>query len=126
MTDKVKAGFYNIQECLLFNYDKSKTLDISNMVYKFVISEGIFQRVLQAQLYLFDTLNIIDGFPLLGEEKIQLTIEDFYGEQKTYLFHITTVGPVSVSSNGVGQDYALFLFSTEYVKSEANEIRRSY
>lgn len=126
MGEALKAGFYNIQECLLLNYDMSKKLDISNMIYKFVISEGIFQRIMQAQLSLFDTLNIIDGFPLLGEERVLLTIEDFYGEQKTYVFHIVSVGPVTVAPNGVGQDYTLVLFSTEYVRSEANEIRRSF
>lgn len=126
MTDRIKAGFYNILECKIFNYDMSKQLEISNMIYRFAISEGIFQRVMQAQLSLYDTLNIVDGFPLLGEERVLLTVEDFYGEQKTYVFHITSIGPVSVGNNGVGQDYTLFLFSTEYVRSEANEIRRSF
>lgn len=126
MEEGLKAGFFKIKSCLLSTYDASKRLEISNMVYKFTISEGIFQTAIQASLSLYDTLNIVDGFPLRGEELISLEIEDFYGESETYLFHVISIGPVTVNSSGVGQDYVINLMSPEYVRTEATEIRKSY
>src|SRR5210317_1747676 len=122
MEEGLKAGFFKIKSCLLSTYDASKRLEISNMVYKFTISEGIFQTAIQASLSLYDTLNIVDGFPLRGEELISLEIEDFYGDSETYLFQVVSIGPVRVENNGNAQEYVINLLTPEYLRTEAIEI----
>ena len=122
----VRAGHYLIKSCKLSNFDNSKSIDISNLIYRFELSEGIFQQVIQARLYLYDTLDLIGGFPLIGEEGIFITIQDFYGEDKSYLFHVNSIGPITTNVTSTGQDYSLELFTREYVISEANEIREAF
>ena len=126
MAREIGPGHFDIKSCTIQNYDKSKTTDISNLISSLTISEGINQVMISCVLNILDTTNLIDDFPIQGEELITVEIEDFYGTEHTYEFQVYKI-------SGVQQDYAskkliysLSLYSIDFMRTEAFEVRKSY
>lgn len=120
------AGYYELRSVFMKNYDGSKDIELTRVVYNFRLVEGIDEGVIRAQISIVDSSNLIDAFPIRGEEFISITLADFYDVEKTYEFHVYSISPVKVDRSSSKQDYTLFLYSKDFVKTESTEIRRSY
>lgn len=124
--ESLTPGYYELRSVYMKNYDGSKEVELTRIVFNFRLIEGISEGVIRAQISIVDSGNLLDAFPIRGEEFISITLSDFYDTEKTYDFHIYSVSPVKVDQSSTKQEYTLFLYSKDFVKTEATEIRRSY
>lgn len=125
-SNDIEPGGYIIKKCELTNYDGTKKISIGDMITNMEIQENISKVSIYGLLTIADATNIIDSFPLLGEEQLILEIEDFFKQTTTYNFHIYGVDTLVTNDLGTAQFYVMRMFSKDYIKSESVEISMSY
>lgn len=126
MSNNIEPGGYIVKKCELSNHDGTKKISIGDMITNMEIQEDIAKVSTYGLLTIADATNIIDTFPLLGEELLVLEIEDFYKQTITYNFHIYAVEALVTNDLGTSQFYVMRMFSKDYIKSESIEISFSY
>ena len=126
MAESKGPGDFSFKSMLLSNYSKSKTLDLSDLVYDIGIEESVDSVTMSGHISIIDSQNIIDNFPILGEEEIYMAIEDFYGNTQELYWHVTNISPISVNSDSGTQEYSLMLRTKDFVQTERLEIKRSF
>ena len=65
---------YKLKSIIFTNY-KGVEKDIQNIAVKMSISESLYSQSLTLNLTLKDSTNLIEEFPIIGQEKIQIKIE---------------------------------------------------
>lgn len=126
MSDDIEPGGYIIKKAELSNFDGSKVLQIGDLIDSIEIEENIVNVCISATISIIDSANLIDSFPIIGEEILKLEIEDFFGKLQEYDFHIYSVDNLVTNDPGTLQVYVLKLFSKDFIKTEAFEINQSY
>lgn len=126
MSDDIEPGGYIIKKAELSNFDGSKVLQIGDLIDSIEIEENIVNVCISATISIIDSTNLIDSFPIIGEEILKLEIEDFFGKLQEYDFHIYSVDNLVTNDPGTLQVYVLKLFSKDFIKTEAFEINQSY
>ncbi len=126
MSNDIEPGGYIVKKCELSNYDGTKKISIGDMITNMEIQEDIAKVSIYGLLTIADATNIIDSFPLLGEEQLVLEIEDFFKQTTTYNFHIYAVDTLVTNDLGTAQFYVMRMFSKDYIKSESVEISFPY
>lgn len=126
MAREIGAGHFDLKSCLIQNYDRSKTTDISNLITSFTITEGINQVMISCTLNLLDTTNLLDDFPIQGEELVTIEIEDFFGTEQSYEFQVYKISPVQQDYASKKLLYSLSMYSLDFMRTETFEVRKSY
>jgi hypothetical protein len=75
-----------------------------------------------------ESANMLEDVPLIGEEEIELTYTDFYGESAThkfFLYAIEDIGPAS-STNDRMMKYTVRFCSVSKLQGDQRSIRKSY
>ena len=126
MSDNIEPGGYILKKCSLSNYDESKVLSIGDMITSMEIEEDISKVCIQGFITIADTVNIIDNFPIIGEETLTLEIEDFSKQTQEYKFHVYAIDTLGTNNLGTIQAYVLRIHSKDFIKSESIEISMSY
>jgi hypothetical protein len=70
----VVPGAYKIKTVTFFNHD-SKELEIQNVITKISITESIYSNTLICKMNIRDTNNLIEDFPLIGQERVKVKFE---------------------------------------------------
>ena len=68
MSDGIEPGGYILKKCSLSNHDGSKTVSIGDMINTIEIEEDISKVCIQGFITITDAVDIIDNFPIIGEE----------------------------------------------------------
>jgi len=64
---------YKLEHINITNY-KGDTSDIKNLAVKMEISESLYTQSLTLKLTLKDSTNLIEEFPIIGQEKVEVII----------------------------------------------------
>jgi hypothetical protein len=126
MSDSIEPGGYILKKCSLSNHDGTKTVSIGDMINTIEIEEDISKVCIQGFITITDAVNIIDNFPIIGEEILTLEVEDFYEEVVTYQFHVYAIDTLATNNTGTMQVYVLRIYSKDFIKSESVEISLAY
>ena len=126
MAKEIGAGHFELKSCQIQNYDRSKTNDISELITGFTITEGIGQVMVSCVISVLDTTNLLDDFPIQGEELVTIELEDFFGTEQTYEFQVYKISPVQQDYASKKLMYSLSMYSLDFMRTEAFEVRRSY
>ena len=86
MSDNIEPGGYILKKAELSNFDGSKVLQIGDLIDSIEIEENIVNVSIGATISIIDSANLIDSFPIIGEEYLKLEIEDFFGKVQEYHF----------------------------------------
>lgn len=122
------AGYYELKSFKITSYDRSKEFEIKGLIHSFEISESITRGSVRGSATIHESFGLLRGFPLRGEEYVEITYEDFYEVQHTdkfLLYSITGVKPSSERSNGT-ISYTIHFVSTPKVFTEDVKLRRAY
>ena len=95
---KSGIGFYELEEFKISNLSdgESKSIDIKEIVGDFNIVESMDLGYLYGSALIQDTENLIQSFPLNGEERITISYTDWFGEKHTdemFLYAIDNIRP---------------------------------
>ena len=126
MSDNIEPGGYILKKAELSNFSGDSVLEIGNIITSIEIEEDIVNVCTTATIVITDALNVIDIFPIIGEEFLILEIQDFFEEVATYEFHVVSIDNIIVNSEGTAQVYSMRLYTKDFVKSESVEISQSY
>lgn len=67
-------GAYKIKSVLFFNH-AGEELEIQNIVTKITITESIYSNTLICKANVRDTTNLVEDFPLIGQERVRIKFE---------------------------------------------------
>ncbi len=116
-----------IVKFMLWNYDFSKKTDIRAITAEFAIFEDIQVNALQGTLVLYDAVDLIQEFPIIGEETIE--IEFRVPGEKTSIkgsFRIYKISNRQRGKTDTGQLYVLYFVSNEYYKNLQVKVKKSF
>ena len=107
--------------------DQGGETDISDICLSVNIYEDIFSPVLSGYLYIKDSINLIEHFPIVGQETIELKFRT-PGIGSTILtvnFEVYSITDRIRAKNEKGEVYRLNLISKNYRVSELQRIKKS-
>lgn len=76
---------------MLYNFARSKALNIFNLVKSFDVFESLNNHTLQADFYLADGIELLNYFPIAGEEYIQVSFQTPQKTTLTYEFLVESI-----------------------------------
>ena len=103
-------------------------VDITKVVTKFGISEGINSPYVSGSCEVVESDNVLEDLPIRGEESLQMVVTDFYGETKTYnfiVYAVEDIGPVDSTTDRV-MKYTLKFTTNDKLNADTKEIRKSF
>ena len=139
--DKGKqAGYYTLKSFKVkplieenLNTDSSNSslveyVELAKTIANWGISESINSPFISGFAIINESANMLEDVPLIGEEEIELTYTDFYGESAThkfFLYAIEDIGPAS-STNDRMMKYTIRFCSVSKLQGDQRSIRKSY
>ena len=124
MAEQYQPGDVIIESCTITSRDGKRTLDIRPQVTWINIYEAITQPVITGTIDIFDSINLLGGFPLLGEEVIELKYQTAGKDKVSFKLYVTRISSVTISENKKGKSYVIHVASLEAIKSNASFIEK--
>ena len=123
-----QAGVFTLQSAMLSTYDRSKNIDIKNLILGFTISESMSRMSVRGSTTVFDSLQIMKIFPIIGEEFIEFTYTDYFDQTRTDTFFVYSVSDVKYpdDNNSSILQYTLNFVSVPKVITDDHVIMRAY
>jgi hypothetical protein len=123
----VRSDDIKISTLLLSNYDGSKNYDMSAQCIAFNIYEDIMFPVTRADFIIVDSVNILMGFPIIGEEYITAEFANPGIDITTsYTFQIKNVAQQHVVPGAKTRTYVLKCVSEEFITSAQQFVTTPY
>lgn len=121
------VGYYVIDEAILKEYvENGRTYNIAQYIAAFTITESINSAVLYATLTIIDSADILNNFPIIGEEIITISYTDSNKNQIRQDFLVYAVTGLGASPQQNSQLYNLELCSPQLIMSRSKLIQKSY
>lgn len=115
-----------------FGVGDIQPMSIKPQVVEFVLYQSIFSPILKAQLAIYDAVNLLNNYPLVGEEYVDVNIEQQgarYSTEKmniTLKFIIAGITNVEFGANGRDQTYFIELHSVEAFENAKRKVSKAY
>lgn len=111
--DILKAGDYRINKMVLFSDVTKKSVDIRTLYTSFEIYEDLFSPNMSGKIFMVDSLNLPEVFPIRGQETLELDFQSDIPEVKPVkkVFRVYKIDNQTIDENGRGQKYVLHLVS---------------
>lgn len=118
-------------DVVITKFNNTDRMSIMPQVVEFVLFQSIFSPVLKAQLAILDGINLLNNYPLTGEEKVEITFEQGSDNQYddisfTTKFVITGVNNIHPSDSGRELAYFIELDSEEAFVNAKTKVSHAY
>ncbi len=133
-TNQRQAGFYILKSFKVRPMFGNKAnsisdhIELSKVIVNWSLEESMGSPFISGSAIIHESDNLLEDIPLRGEELIELTYEDFYGNTSTqnfFLYAIENISPES-SVNDRMQKYTIKFTTKQKLFSDTKEIRRSF
>jgi hypothetical protein len=124
--ENVSIGKYEIVSCFLKKWDGSNEKNIANLITEFAFTESIEDQAVNGYIIVLDAVGLIDTYPVIGEEILEIKYKDTYENEKSGKYHIYRMDNNQFDFQGQKQAYILKFHSLDFIRSESLEIRKSY
>lgn len=119
-----EPGDIKIARLMLFNKDRTAKLSLMPQLISFSVYEDIMCPCLYAEIELVDAINIVEKFPIVGEEFVEIEfVTPSLPIQAVYSFAVTSVKGSKADPNAQSTTYTLVCVSVEQIKSAAKMIQ---
>ena len=140
MDKAVQAGFYTLKSFRVkplleeninsdsVNNSMPDYVELTKTISTWGITESMSSPFISGFAVINESDNMLEDVPLIGEEEIELTYTDFYGESAThkfFLYAIEDIGPAS-STNDRMMKYTIRFCSVSKLQGDQRSIRKSY
>lgn len=128
MSKQSQIGVSDVVKIELVSASGAKRTGITGQVLEIHIYEDIESPFMMAQLIMQDAVNLVESFPIIGEEKISLTLKRSGSAEKiyTYEFAVHGINPHTTDGQGKQQMYALLCASEEAIKDSSLLVSKGY
>lgn len=110
----------------LKSFDGGKELNIYNLVRSFDIYESLENYCLTANFYIAEGIELLNEFPLGGEETIEITLQTPSRDSISYKFHVESVQGVTTNDQSNLKSYKLQCVTKDYVKNASFTYSKRY
>lgn len=127
MSDNI-IGQYQLLQCTLQSISRGKMIDIGTLFENFIIFESVDEGFVHGSMIIIDNNNIVQEFPINGEEKLTIVTKDWFGVQKTDEFYVYGVihNKIDSSKSDSTQSYTLEFCSVPRFLAATQLVRRAY
>jgi hypothetical protein len=131
-----------VTDCILYKFQKSEKVSLMAQFVEFNYYESLFQPIIKATLLVNDTISLHTNFPLLGEETVEITIENTIDDKNdsrvttptttavqnitTHKFMVSDVRRLVPDDKSRSAIYALDLYSMEYYHNSRQSVQKAY
>jgi len=127
MARTIAPGEVEIKKMDLFSLDKTKRFNLERQVAALRIYEDVFKPTLYAEITLYDAFDIINNFPIIGEESIELSLQTSGSDKPvSYTFKVYSVSDQAREENSKGSSYTLRCVSEEHLIDGFSRVVKSY
>lgn len=123
-----EAGRYDLISFKIKSYSGEKEFEIAPIIHSFEIHESMKKGSVRGFAKMFDSVGLLQDFPLRGEEFVEIRYRDFYQNErveKLFLYSISDVKRPNVN-NQSRWEYTLHFVSRPKIFSENLRIRRAF
>lgn len=126
----IVAGDINIISITMRSEDGQKAHDLIQQCKSIDIYESIHSPAIFCELFISDSIGLLQEFPIIGEELITISFETPTnpGEATTYVFHVNDIYNKVIDENQKTMTYSLqcvspelFVNTTTYVDKDFND-----
>lgn len=109
----LKAGDYKLEKFSLYSMINNTSVDLNNLFKSIEIYEDIFSPYISARLYIEDASNFPERFPIVGQEKVEISFKTDIRNVDTVdlIFRVYRLDTHKIDPNGKTQSYTLHLMS---------------
>jgi hypothetical protein len=104
----------------------SSSIDISLMIPSFSIIESINNDSIRGTATVVDTIGLLEKYPLRGEERITITIEDALGNNQSYYMFLYKIDNIRPSENSSAISYTIYFTSYQRWRAGTSSIIAAY
>lgn len=124
----VDVGSFEDPVIMLKSFDGSVQKNIVNLIKKFDIWESLDNYTLVAEFLIFDGIELIDQFPIVGEEIIELTIATPADGRPEIKFEFLVDEITNISSNEASnlKTYKLKCVTMDYLRNSYRKFSKRY
>lgn len=127
MSKFVNPGDVEIGRVMLHSLDGSKELNIIDQIRQIDIYEGLFHPTIYGELMMVDGIDIVNEFPIVGEERIEIEFRTKNRENFTrFNLFVSDVGNVTIQPNLKYKTYTLRLVSEEHLANQTFKVTRHF
>lgn len=120
-------GFYKLNSLFVENIlSSTNRMDISGMVPSMVIEESMTNDCIRGSFRVFDYTGFMEKFPLRGEEKLTILLEDALGTIQEYVGFLYKIDNVITTDTNNGVSYFCHFLTLQRFNASSNRIVRSY
>jgi hypothetical protein len=128
MSNIKQAGHYQLREFTLLNKSLNVERDMLGLVGSFNILESVNNGAIRGSATIFESYDILNEFPIRGQEYIRITYSDFFDNERTEYYFVYAVDNISYGGekNPSFMQYTLNFTSPYKFLSENFLVQRSY
>jgi hypothetical protein len=123
----VAPGEVIVEKISLFNFDKSKEFSLLTQAKTIIVYEDVYKPTIYAEIAVMDYFDIINKFPIIGEEKIEISIRTPGADTPiTYNLFIYSIVDYKLKKNTKSSTYTLKCVSEEQIFDTVNLVTKAY
>lgn len=129
MTDVTYPGFYKITNITVFptkNSEPRMSYDIGGLVTNVSLEESIVNDSIRGTIKVLDSSGLLENYPMRGEEKLYLEVEDVLGNKRSYYFLIYKIDNVIISETNDKVSYILHIVTYQRFYADTHRLIQYY
>lgn len=126
MSGPIHPSAVEVPEIRLQNFNRQKDYDITALVESINIYESLVNASLSADIYLAEGVELIDRFPIIGEEYITLSLQTPDREKINFEFFVDSIQKVQQDENATMRYYLLHCVTDDHLKNSFNTYSKRY
>lgn len=119
-------GDVKILGIILHSIDNRKSVNIINQCKNIDIYEDIFSPSVYGEIFVYDSIDLLNDFPILGEERIEIQFSTNNEENKIYNLFVVEITEISPNDTEKGKTFTLRLVSEEHLINQTFKISKKY
>lgn len=120
------VGLVNLDNVILSNIAGSEPKDISNIIQQIDIYESLNNYTLSADIYVAEGIELMNNFPLKGEEFVQFSIQTQDRKKVKYNFFVESIKKVIPNENSMMKFYILRCVTEDFLKNSYTVFSKRY
>jgi hypothetical protein len=113
-------------EITLTSFDGSRKLNIYNLVRSIDIYESLTNYTVSADIYIAEGIELINNFPMAGEERVSITLETPSRKSITYDFLVSKIDAQRSNDAGNLKSYVLRCVTEDLLKNSFKTFTKRY
>lgn len=114
------------ESVMLYNFNRSTKRDIMPLITEIDIYESMLNNTLSADIGISEGVELLNNFPMNGEEFVEFTIQTPNRKTITYSFFVEAIEAISSSDNSMLKNYVLRCVTEDYLTNSYKLFSKRY